>query len=300
MQDMEHIFDITMFNHIQAFNDFNNEKLEGLIEADNWYEYDAEQEAADMIDIIMPEVVNSNKILYSINDQPISKDDEIVDPYSDLVPVLTEHMKKDSSAVKAWENDYNLVCDELLSEFEESSREGEEAFSTSAFESLLEWSGGIESESPIKHDKENLVEDAEKSSEKDVNRGRDSYEVFGELIEGDDMPEPHPDEVIEELANDVFKHKSVIKLKQNQLKSQGPQKCRICYTELHTKNPYRALQDHYARFHFSDNLKILPTEKPYLCPVPDCKDKPYRDWQALMRHYMGQKHGILKKYLQGM
>merc|ERR1719250_279905 len=247
----------------------------------------------------MPEVVgNSNKNLYSINDQPITKDDVIVDPYSDLVPpVLTENMKKDSSAGKAWGNDYNLVCDELLSEFEESSREGEEAFSTSEFKSLLEWSEGIESESPIKHDKENLADDADKSSEKDVNL--DSYEVFGEISQSDDIPEPHPDEVLEELANDVFKHdKSVIKLKQNQLKSQGPQKCRICNTEVHTKNPYRALQDHYARFHFSDNLKILPTEKPYLCPVPDCKDKPYRDWQALMRHYMGQKHGILKKYLQ--
>jgi len=298
MQDMEHIFDITMFNQIQSFNDFNVnvEMPEGYVDAEYWYVYDAEQEAADKIDIIMPEVAVSNDHLYATNEKSITKDDEIVDPYSELVPVLTEHMKKDSSANKTWENNFKSVHNEILSEFEESSREEDEDLFMSEFDSLLEWSEAIES--PIKHVKENIAEDEEKSSEKDVNL--DNYEEFVENFQCDDIPEPHNNEVMEELANNVFKHKSVNRIKQNQLKSQGPQKCRICYTELHTKNPYRALQDHYARFHFSDNLKILPTEKPYVCPVPDCKDKPYRDWQALMRHYMGQKHGILKKYLQGM
>jgi len=295
---MEHIFDITMFNQIQSFNDFNVnvEMPEGYVDAEYWYVYDAEQEAADKIDIIMPEVAVSNDHLYATNEKSITKDDEIVDPYSELVPVLTEHMKKDSSANKTWENNFKSVHNEILSEFEESSREEDEDLFMSEFDSLLEWSEAIES--PIKHDKENIAEDEEKSCEKDIDH--DNYEEFVENFQCDDIPEPHNNEVMEELANNVFKHKSVNRIKQNQLKSQGPQKCRICYTELHTKNPYRALQDHYARFHFSDNLKILPTEKPYVCPVPDCKDKPYRDWQALMRHYMGQKHGILKKYLQGM
>jgi len=293
---MEHNFDITMFNQIQSFNDFNVERPEGFVDAEYWYEYDAEQEAADKIDIIMPEVSFSDDHLYAINDNSITKDDEIVDPYSDLLPVLTEHIKKDSSANRAWDNNYSSVRNEIISEFEENSRKGDEDFFMSEFDSLLEWSEAIES--PIEHDERNIAEDEEKLTEKDINL--DSYEAFGEKFQGNDLPEPHNNEVMEELANDVFKHKSVIKHKQNQLKSQGPQKCRICNTELHTKNPYRALQDHYARFHFSNNLKILPTEKPYVCPVPDCKDKPYRDWQALMRHYMGQKHGILKKYLQGM
>merc|ERR1719412_566203 len=65
------------------------------------------------------------------------------------------------------------------------------------------------------------------------------------------------------------------------------------------KNPYRHLQDHLARNHFKDRIAAdLPTKKPYICPMPGCDGKHYPDWQAVMRHYIGKKHGILDKFVK--
>jgi len=75
--------------------------------------------------------------------------------------------------------------------------------------------------------------------------------------------------------------------------------CPICKFQATTKNPYRHLQDHLARVHFKDRIAAeLPTKKPYVCPFDGCDGKAYPDWQAVMRHYIGKKHGILDKYVK--
>jgi hypothetical protein len=75
--------------------------------------------------------------------------------------------------------------------------------------------------------------------------------------------------------------------------------CPICKFQATTKNPYRHLQDHLARMHFKDRIAAdLPTKKPYICPMPGCDGKHYPDWQAVMRHYIGKKHGILDKFVK--
>jgi len=75
--------------------------------------------------------------------------------------------------------------------------------------------------------------------------------------------------------------------------------CPICKFQATTKNPYRHLQDHLARCHFKDRIAAdLPTRKPYICPMPGCDQKSYPDWQAVMRHYIGKKHGILDKFVK--
>lgn len=75
--------------------------------------------------------------------------------------------------------------------------------------------------------------------------------------------------------------------------------CPICKFQATTKNPYRHLQDHLARVHFKDRIAAeLPTKKPYICPFEGCDGKQYPDWQAVMRHYIGKKHGILDKYVK--
>jgi len=75
--------------------------------------------------------------------------------------------------------------------------------------------------------------------------------------------------------------------------------CPLCKFQATTKNPYRHLQDHLARVHFKDRLaRELPAVKPFTCPVPVCQGKQYTDWQAVMRHYIGNKHGILEKYVR--
>lgn len=75
--------------------------------------------------------------------------------------------------------------------------------------------------------------------------------------------------------------------------------CPICKFQATTKNPYRHLQDHLARCHFKDRIAAdLPTRKPYICPMPGCDTKSYPDWQAVMRHYIGKKHGILDKFVK--
>jgi len=75
--------------------------------------------------------------------------------------------------------------------------------------------------------------------------------------------------------------------------------CPICKFQATTKNPYRHLQDHLARMHFKERIAAdLPTKKPYMCPMPGCDGKHYPDWQAVMRHYIGKKHGILDKFVK--
>jgi len=75
--------------------------------------------------------------------------------------------------------------------------------------------------------------------------------------------------------------------------------CPICKFQATTKNPYRHLQDHLARMHFKERIAAdLPTKKPYICPMPGCDGKHYPDWQAVMRHYIGKKHGILDKFVK--
>lgn len=75
--------------------------------------------------------------------------------------------------------------------------------------------------------------------------------------------------------------------------------CPICKFQATTKNPYRHLQDHLARMHFKERIAVdLPTKKPYICPMPGCDGKHYPDWQAVMRHYIGKKHGILDKFVK--
>lgn len=75
--------------------------------------------------------------------------------------------------------------------------------------------------------------------------------------------------------------------------------CPICKFQATTKNPYRHLQDHLARYHFKERIAAdLPTKKPYICPMPGCDNKHYPDWQAVMRHYIGKKHGILDKFVK--
>merc|ERR1719285_470853 len=75
--------------------------------------------------------------------------------------------------------------------------------------------------------------------------------------------------------------------------------CPLCKFQATTKNPYRHLQDHLARVHFKDRIAAeLPTKKPYVCPFEGCDGKQYPDWQAVMRHYIGKKHGILDKYVR--
>ena len=84
-------------------------------------------------------------------------------------------------------------------------------------------------------------------------------------------------------------------------KSQSIQMCPLCKFQATTKNPYRHLQDHLARVHFKERLaRELPAMKPFKCPVPECQGKHYTDWQAVMRHYIGNKHGILEMYVQEM
>ena len=36
----------------------------------------------------------------------------------------------------------------------------------------------------------------------------------------------------------------------------------------------------------------------YICPMAGCDGKHYPDWQAVMRHYIGKKHGILDKFVK--
>ena len=36
------------------------------------------------------------------------------------------------------------------------------------------------------------------------------------------------------------------------------------------------------------------------CPVAECQEKSYADWQAVMRHYIGNKHGVLEKFVKEM
>ena len=76
------------------------------------------------------------------------------------------------------------------------------------------------------------------------------------------------------------------------------QRCPLCGEKAGTKNPYRRLQDHLARRHFWERLQSeLPKEKPYPCPEPECGGKAHTDWQAVMRHYIGHKHGKLDMYV---
>jgi len=80
---------------------------------------------------------------------------------------------------------------------------------------------------------------------------------------------------------------------------QAVQICPLCRFQATTKNPYRHLQDHLARVHFKERLaRELPSVKPFRCPVPVCQGKQYADWQAVMRHYIGNKHGILEMYVR--
>jgi len=75
--------------------------------------------------------------------------------------------------------------------------------------------------------------------------------------------------------------------------------CPLCKFQATTKNPYRHLQDHLARMHFKERIAAdLPTKKPYICPMDGCDNKHYPDWQAVMRHYIGKKHGILDKFVK--
>ena len=54
-----------------------------------------------------------------------------------------------------------------------------------------------------------------------------------------------------------------------------------------------------ARMHFKDRLaRELPSSKPFKCPVAECESKCYPDWQAVMRHYIGNKHGILERFVR--
>eukprot|EP00092_Neocalanus_flemingeri_P036049 GFUD01039249.1.p1 GENE.GFUD01039249.1~~GFUD01039249.1.p1 ORF type:complete len:276 (-),score=51.26 GFUD01039249.1:65-892(-) len=79
-----------------------------------------------------------------------------------------------------------------------------------------------------------------------------------------------------------------------------PKMCPLCKFQATTKNPYRHLQDHLARVHFKKRLlRELPARKPFLCPVDECQGqgKDYGDWQAVMRHYIGNKHGVLEKFV---
>ena len=83
--------------------------------------------------------------------------------------------------------------------------------------------------------------------------------------------------------------------------NQAMQICPLCRFQATTKNPYRHLQDHLARVHFKERLaRELPSVKPFRCPVPVCQGKAYTDWQAVMRHYIGNKHGILEMYVREM
>jgi len=84
-------------------------------------------------------------------------------------------------------------------------------------------------------------------------------------------------------------------------KNQAVQICPLCKFQAATKNPYRHLQDHLALVHFKERIaKELPAVKPFKCPVAECNGKHYPDWQAVMRHYIGNKHGILQKFVKEM
>eukprot|EP00092_Neocalanus_flemingeri_P019694 GFUD01021330.1.p1 GENE.GFUD01021330.1~~GFUD01021330.1.p1 ORF type:complete len:280 (-),score=65.96 GFUD01021330.1:105-944(-) len=81
----------------------------------------------------------------------------------------------------------------------------------------------------------------------------------------------------------------------------NPKMCPLCKFQARTKNPYRHLQDHLARVHFKKRLlRDLPARKPFMCPVEECQGqgKDYGDWQAVMRHYIGNKHGVLEKFVR--
>ena len=81
-------------------------------------------------------------------------------------------------------------------------------------------------------------------------------------------------------------------------KTSGNCICPICRFEGVTKNPYRHLQDHMARVHFKERLeRELPQTKPFFCPTQECQGRIFSDWQAMQRHYIGNKHGILEKYV---
>jgi len=84
-------------------------------------------------------------------------------------------------------------------------------------------------------------------------------------------------------------------------RNQALQICPLCKFQAATKNPYRHLQDHLALVHFKERIvKELPAVKPFKCPVAECNGKHYPDWQAVMRHYIGNKHGILQKFVKEM
>jgi len=81
--------------------------------------------------------------------------------------------------------------------------------------------------------------------------------------------------------------------------AENKQVCALCPFVATTKNPYRHLQDHFARIHFKTRLADeLPKTKPFKCPFPNCETKPHSDWQAVMRHYIGNNHGILEKWIR--
>ena len=76
-------------------------------------------------------------------------------------------------------------------------------------------------------------------------------------------------------------------------------KCPLCNFLATTKNPYRHLQDHLVHLHFKKRIAAaLPTRTPFICPMLDCEKKKYHDWQALMRHYISKKHGILRRLVE--
>ena len=54
-----------------------------------------------------------------------------------------------------------------------------------------------------------------------------------------------------------------------------------------------------ARTHFKERLaRELPACKPFNCPIAECDSQNLSDWQAVMRHYIGNKHGVLEKYVR--
>ena len=66
-----------------------------------------------------------------------------------------------------------------------------------------------------------------------------------------------------------------------------------------TESPPICRQRNRKQRTFSRSYLISKNIVPrYICPMAGCDGKHYPDWQAVMRHYIGKKHGILDKFVK--
>ena len=82
------------------------------------------------------------------------------------------------------------------------------------------------------------------------------------------------------------------------------QTCPVCKEDTNTRNnnnPHRDLIDHIYAQHFTNEIgSKLSKEAPFTCPLGGNGCEMGKDWgnfQSVMRHYSGTKHGVAMKHV---